>query len=270
MTTTTRDLLELAEGEVPVEGVTSPEVIAASIARYQFAAGFVKGKRVLDVGCAFGRGSAQLADAGAAEVVGIDRLAEAVRMGRLLHKRRNLCLLAVAIEEYQPEGPFDVLVAFEVIEHCDDPASVLHRFRDWLRPGGLCIISTPNGERQRCMWARNPYHKFEWSASEFRERLSSCLCVLHLHGQGRIGPPLARRLRQCACALDGAQPWCRLARRVLRKLSTKTGYHEWRGEDPYPLDADHTGGGGDIPMALVAVCQRTAASGCEEDSDPLC
>ena len=42
------------------------------------------------------------------------------------------------------EGPYDVLLFGDTLEHLPDPAAVLRRLRTKLRPGGALIISVPN------------------------------------------------------------------------------------------------------------------------------
>jgi SAM-dependent methyltransferase len=42
-----------------------------------------------------------------------------------------------------PEAYFDLLCAFEVIEHIEDDAAALAEWRDRLRPGGWVLLSTP-------------------------------------------------------------------------------------------------------------------------------
>jgi SAM-dependent methyltransferase len=41
-------------------------------------------------------------------------------------------------------GPFDVVIAADVLEHLVDPAPVLDHFKQWLAPGGKAIIALPN------------------------------------------------------------------------------------------------------------------------------
>lgn len=251
-------LVRLANGEVPVEGITPPEVIAMSDARYSFAAQLLKGKRVLDVGCACGRGSAQLAQAGAAEVVGIDRCTEAIHRGRRVGSWPNLDLLAVELQNYEPDGKFDVVVAFEVIEHCHNPELVLTKIREWLTPEGVSFISTPNGERLRSTPYRNPYHEFEWTMHQFRQHLSSFFSRHQLYGQGRIGPALARQLQCWGCGIWRPQAWRRLAARSLRELARIAGFRESRSPEIYRIQGPDLPDGQGIPMVLIAVCGVTA------------
>lgn len=42
-----------------------------------------------------------------------------------------------------PDRPSDVVAAFEVLEHIEDDAMALRGWFDWLKPGGLLIVSVP-------------------------------------------------------------------------------------------------------------------------------
>jgi 2-polyprenyl-3-methyl-5-hydroxy-6-metoxy-1,4-benzoquinol methylase len=100
------------------------------------------GERVLDVGCAEGRFTAALADAGSL-AVGIEVAEEPLRRAR--SRRPDLDLRVVS-----PDGAwgladssFDAVWAGEVIEHVADTAGWLSEVRRVLRPGGLLLLSTP-------------------------------------------------------------------------------------------------------------------------------
>ena len=43
-----------------------------------------------------------------------------------------------------PEGPFDVITMWELLEHLADPGAFLEAARDQLEPGGILAISTPS------------------------------------------------------------------------------------------------------------------------------
>lgn len=51
-----------------------------------------------------------------------------------------------AVEDVLDEaaGPFDTILAYDVLEHLVDPASVLHRVRGLAAPDGLLHVSLPN------------------------------------------------------------------------------------------------------------------------------
>jgi len=49
-----------------------------------------------------------------------------------------------AEELERPEGPFDTIVAGEIIEHLANPGMFLVRARQHLAPGGRIVVTTPN------------------------------------------------------------------------------------------------------------------------------
>jgi SAM-dependent methyltransferase len=55
-----------------------------------------------------------------------------------------------------PDASFDAVTATEVVEHLEDHRAVLRDLHRVLKPGGLCILSTPNilnlNSRLRFLW----------------------------------------------------------------------------------------------------------------------
>ena len=51
-----------------------------------------------------------------------------------------------------PEGPFDLILALDVLEHLVDPWTVLRRLRERMRPGGCIVISLPNISHVSVTW----------------------------------------------------------------------------------------------------------------------
>jgi 2-polyprenyl-3-methyl-5-hydroxy-6-metoxy-1,4-benzoquinol methylase len=175
-------------------------------ARYDFAAGLVTGKRVLDMACGTGYGTARLARGGASSVTGIDvDLAAAV----LANARPDLggARFAVGDAENPPvKGPFDVIVSFETIEHLQSPEQFLDAVRRLLAEGGTFIVSTPcrdGGTLQD--QPRNPFHLREWNQSEFRELLGRHFRQVTVYGQlvefAKNRVPLNRTMTRSLTAL---------------------------------------------------------------------
>jgi ubiquinone/menaquinone biosynthesis C-methylase UbiE len=113
--------------------------------RYHFAARWCEGKRVLDVACGEGYGSALLAR-GAAHVTGVDISPEAVA-----HAKKAYALLANAQFVCAPctalplaDASVDVAVTFETIEHISGQAEFLNEIARVLKPDGVLVLSCPN------------------------------------------------------------------------------------------------------------------------------
>lgn len=52
------------------------------------------------------------------------------------------------VESYEPGEPFDVVCAFEVLEHIEDDRAALLRWQRHLRPGGSMLVSVPAGRHR--------------------------------------------------------------------------------------------------------------------------
>jgi len=171
-------------GERVIPGQVNDDLWAEHVARYAFAARFAAGKRVLDAGCGTGYGSAELAGAGG-RVVGIDSAAEAVK------DAGQYCACSQASVSAMPfrAQSFDLVVAFEVIEHLQDWRGLLCESRRVLTESGLMIISTPNQEyytESRGAEGPNPYHVHEFDLEEFRRALGEFFPGVRILAQNRI------------------------------------------------------------------------------------
>jgi SAM-dependent methyltransferase len=102
-------------------------------------------KRVLDVGCAFGYGTAALTGRGRSRrlVIGVEQdrahLNEAGRRFPWVP-----VLEADAARLPIADGAADGAVMLDVLEHVADPAAVLAELHRVLRPGGVLIVSVPH------------------------------------------------------------------------------------------------------------------------------
>ena len=98
------------------------------------------GKRVLDVGCGQGH-FVDVALRAGFEVLGIEVSDSAVSVCQ------SFSLPVVRMDIFSPElqgASYDICTMFEVLEHVPDPAKVLARAAELLRPGGILYLTTPN------------------------------------------------------------------------------------------------------------------------------
>jgi ubiquinone/menaquinone biosynthesis C-methylase UbiE len=169
-----RSLVEFT-GERLVPGQVDQDLYNEHISRYCFAARLARNKRVLDIACGMGYGSAELAHV-ATRVVGMDVSDEAVQAASALYQAPNLQFITAPAQHIPFEDQsFDLIVAFEVIEHLSDWPALLEEARRLLAPGGQFIVSTPNVEyyaETRRLAGPNPYHVHEFQYEEFRTELN--------------------------------------------------------------------------------------------------
>ena len=99
---------------------------------------------LVEVGAGFGTFSTVAHASGAfEEVIAIEPTPELAKACR----ERGVTVIEKRIEDLTDEiAQADVAVSFEVIEHLFDPKLLFHKMRRILKPGGLMVISCPNGE----------------------------------------------------------------------------------------------------------------------------
>lgn len=163
-------------GERLIPGRADLDLLNEHVARYAFAARLARHKRVLDIGCGLGYGSVELARL-AARVVAIDVAPDIVIAAAAGYPAPNLRYLAASATALPfPDASFDLITAFEVIEHLSEWPALLEQARRLLAPGGQFVVSTPNREyyaETRRLSGPNPYHIHEFDYSEFRDALTA-------------------------------------------------------------------------------------------------
>lgn len=159
-------------GERCVPWAPDVQVVYEHYHRYLWAQPLVSGRRVLDLGSGEGFGPAILADSAEA-VVGIDIDPLVVEHARLNYGTEELKFRegsATDLSEF-PDGLFDAVVAFELIEHVAEQDDVLREVARVLAPDGFLILSTPDRRTYSESTAPNPFHEKELTLDELRDLL---------------------------------------------------------------------------------------------------
>jgi SAM-dependent methyltransferase len=206
-------------------GLCGPSLEAQHLARYKWAARYMRDANVLDVACGTGYGAKILLAAGARRVTSVDLSFHAIQFGV-----RSYGIAGLVGDAHRlpfQDGAFDGVVSLETLEHLSHPEMFIGELVRVLRPFGVLTLSTPN---VRLSDGSNPYHLREFSLGDLREVLiTRSLRPLDVWGQEwhlrSILFHRMRGLRRLAFRLSqrpavtrrllGADPryWCVTARR---------------------------------------------------------
>jgi 2-polyprenyl-3-methyl-5-hydroxy-6-metoxy-1,4-benzoquinol methylase len=110
--------------------------------RYKFAKSFIRPtSEVMDYGCGIGYGTWMLAPY-CEHITGYDKSQDAIDYGNKYYIRENM---KIFVRDHPPEDmKFDVITAFEVIEHVEDSLDILKRLASCLKDDGQIVCSVPN------------------------------------------------------------------------------------------------------------------------------
>lgn len=176
-------------GERVVPGRVDADLWNEHLSRYLFATRVARGKRVIDLGCGAGYGTAELART-AASVIGIDLAADAVDWASSQYTSSNIRFQQASCDNVPIEdASVDLAVSFEVIEHLEQPETLLAEARRILAADGLFIVSTPNIDyyaEAREEIGPNPYHHHEFSFDEFQETLLRYFSHVTIYTQNHV------------------------------------------------------------------------------------
>lgn len=136
----------------------------------QFAKDWSDGYRVLEVGCGTGNVLQALDKAcSRGVVVGMDLFAEGLAFAR----KRTSCALVQGDVELPGFGvPFDVVGAFDVVEHLPDDLRILRSLHAMLRPGGVLLLTVPAYQSLWSYFDEASHHCRRYEPKDLREKLN--------------------------------------------------------------------------------------------------
>ncbi len=176
-------------GERVIPGQVNDDLWAEHIARYAFAARLAAETRALDIGCGTGYGTAELAQH-ARFATGIDVSPDAIVYATEHYPIPNATFLAASATALPfLAASFDLITAFEVIEHLDNWHELLIEARRLLHADGIFLVSTPNKlyyAESRASDGPNPFHSHEFEFAEFREALAAVFPNVTILLQNRL------------------------------------------------------------------------------------
>lgn len=99
----------------------------------------LRGKTVLDFGCGVGSQAVEIARMGASRVIGLDIQESLLARARELAKRHGVsdrCQFVTSTNELA-----DFIISKDAFEHFSDPAAILRRMSELLKPGGMLLAA---------------------------------------------------------------------------------------------------------------------------------
>lgn len=149
------------------------------LARYAFSHTWIQNKRVLDVGCGVGYGAKWMAERGASSVHAFDISEDAITHAKQFYSDFRITYSVNSAEDFSFGEKFDVVTCFELIEHVENPDSVINCISNCLGDHGVVIMSTPRALDEK----RTHYHVREFSEGEFRNLFTRHFSQLHLYSE---------------------------------------------------------------------------------------
>ena len=137
------------------------EVLAALIRRRAMPP---KDGRILEIGCGTGHNLAMLGQFGQVDAVELDEEARGIASQRLGRDVMGAPLPELA----GVPGDYDLIGAFDVIEHIDDDAAAVMTIASRLKPGGKLVVSVP---AHGWMWSAHDvvnHHKRRYSKTSLK------------------------------------------------------------------------------------------------------
>ena len=138
------------------------EVLAALIRR---SAPLPPSARLLEIGCGTGHNLEMLGGFGEIDALELDDEAR-----RMAEKRLGRAVMSAPLPELSevPDAHYDLIGAFDVIEHIDDDRAALASIARKLKPGGTFVMTVP---AHRWMWSAHDvvnHHKRRYSKRQLK------------------------------------------------------------------------------------------------------
>lgn len=145
------------ERVVPTEMSGDTRTWIRHLSRYVFAINYVINKKVLDVACGTGYGSALLSTV-AKQVTGVDKNKETLKWAEKNNK--FYCSVKFTTQDLEKENisaTYDTIVCFETIEHLSNPGNFLRMLKKATKKNGQIVFSVPLNDPP------NKFHKHRFN-----------------------------------------------------------------------------------------------------------
>lgn len=166
--------------ERPANDETNNVTIQRCEYAYEYANPFIAGKKAVDIGCGHGFGTILMSKV-AARITGVDYSIDTIEDNKKKYKDiTNMDFVRIEVPPLTlPDNTYDVVTAFQFIEHIHRRKEFLQEALRILKPGGTLLVTTPNIKKSL---ARNPFHVHEYTFAEMEQELKGLPATFKLMG----------------------------------------------------------------------------------------
>lgn len=167
------------------ERSSKKDVGGINAARYRFVSEKgISNKKILELGCGLGYGAFYLARGGAKRIIAIDSNKSAIAYANSNYKNKKIQFMQSRLENTTLEAKYDIVIAFEIIEHLVKPEVLIKFCLEHINKKGRLFISTPNRLLSSYNGNKpsNPYHVKEYYPKEFKKYLNKYFDKVILFG----------------------------------------------------------------------------------------
>ena len=145
------------------------------------------GERVLDIGCGIGALSYDIAHKTQAYVVGIDQNPKNIAQACQRYAHPQVRYIVADAHHNLPDGPFNVAILSNVLEHLTDRPAFLRRIQELVCPSRY-LIRVPLFERDWRVplkqelgveWRLDPTHETEYTLESFAEEMTASGLIIN-------------------------------------------------------------------------------------------
>ncbi|MDE0471598.1 MAG: class I SAM-dependent methyltransferase [Ekhidna sp.] len=146
------------------------------LSAYHFAKPYIEGD-LLELGCGEGRGVEILAPL-AKRYQGIDKIEGIIKQLRIKYPDHDFMSGTFPPFPFK-DNEFDLVIAFQVIEHVKKDEEFLREVHRMLKPRGVALITTPN---IKMTLSRNPWHIREYTGRQLKELCEKYFANVEMKG----------------------------------------------------------------------------------------
>lgn len=143
-------------------------------------------KKILDIGCGTGYGTAYFSDYFSCNIIGIDNSNKAINYAKNQYNVNHLIFQTMdALNLKIPSKSVDAVISFEVIEHVNNPQKFIKEIKRVMKKNSICILSTPNKNltSKGLKKPHNPYHIQEFYKEDLEKLLKTHFSKVTILGE---------------------------------------------------------------------------------------